>query len=315
MVDSYRVANALSALGTGLDQYAGMQQKQEQFQQEQAMMDRREAANRQFQMTLEGLRAAQTKQLHEEQMAQQKGEFAQTLEVHKDELARQTARDQQEAGFRNAQLGIENSRLGIEASRVGLERERMQDNKQITALNGRLSNISRTMNAYSAARDKEKANLGKDMNFQLLDDAQRNQRLSAIDKKYQPLIDRAQTEYDAYNKRFSDLTGVDFGASQQTPSTSTTGNAQDTDDEGMPAAPSGVPSSPVAPGSMPPNPNGVADPTQDPALMGMVKARGGSISGQPQPKYPDGTKLTGPGGKPYTVKNGIPVPDDATSGN
>lgn len=317
MVDSYRVANALSALGQGLDQHAQMQQKDEQFQQEQAMMDRREAANRQFQMTLEGLRAQQTKQLHEEQMGQQKEEFGQTMEMHKDELARQTARDQQEAGFRNAQLGLESQRVGLEASRVGLEKTRMQDSKQVTALNGRLSNISRTIGAYNAARDKEKSVLGKDMNFQLKDEAQRANEMAAIDRKYQPMIDAQQKMYDAYNQRFSDLTGVDFSDAQQPGKTGATasGNQQDTDDNGMPPAPSGVPVSPVSPGTMPPNPNGVADPSQDPALAGMVKARGGSLTGQPSSKYPEGTRLTGPGGKMFVVKNGMPVPEDTTSGN
>lgn len=297
MVDSYRLSNALQALGEGVGQFGKMQFAEAQEQHKDALQARREAADQQFRATLqanmikaegdrENVRLAETAKDRELQRQLSQQTHADTISVERDRLA-------SENQFRQQQLGMEGARLGLERDRMAQGKQNATQMRAAQVIQARISGLDRSLQAYNAQWNKEKSDQEKSTDYMTMDDNQKQQAMSKIDTKYAPLIKHQQDLRDKYNSKLGELTNVNFDdMGDQGGSTDEGG---DDTSGGMPPAPSGIQASPAPSGTMPPKPPGLGAPaTQAPST--------------PQTPYPEGTRLTGPDGKKYVVQGGKPVP-------
>lgn len=221
MMDARHLSNALDALSGDMGAFAGYAANKEAAQEAAQQQDRRDAANKAFQAALENARMQQQQDQFNASKAQQQSQFEDTKAFQQQELSARTdyqnrSLAQQEA-FKNASLGIENKRLGIEQQNADTAKAKASaDTAKAKAdhlsgvIGARLTATGKLIQSYERQRDAELGKLASDVN--LMGDpkslAAAQQRVNA---KYQPLIDKRQKDYDALNKKFSEMNGIDMG--------------------------------------------------------------------------------------------------------
>lgn len=258
-MDARRFAGALSGLSQDIGAYAEYSAKQQSDAEAEQLQDRRDAANKAFQVALYNAKAQQDQTQFEATRQDRQAEMADNKDYRQQSLAAETDyRTQslaQQKAERDATLGIENKRLGIEqqnadstAKRADTDVKSHGTDRTAGYLSTQLVATGKLVQGYGKQRDAELAKLGSDMNL-MGDPAGMAAAQRKVEAKYEPLISKYQQQYDKLNSKFGELTGVDFGDANTASSVGDVLSQQraaaagtpGTPDDGSPVPPTGEP--------------------------------------------------------------------------
>lgn len=292
-MDNNQIAHGLQALSGDLGMFAGYAADKEKMAAQQASDERRDASNKAFQAALENARMQNENDHFNRTDTRQQEQFAASKEFQQKELDSRTDYQnrvlEQTDKYHGQQLGIDQQRLGIERTKAENDKADRADTKKAQIIGSQLTGVGRRLDNQRKLMTTELQKALADP-MVMGDDAAQQRIKSSIEAKYKPILDPLQRDYEANKKRYADLTGVEFDDSSIT---------DDPIDSGL---------SDTSTGNGYPNSGAPALPSQDPALVAAGMVPGTPAAGAPKSPYPEGTRLTGPDGKPYIVKNGIPVP-------
>lgn len=246
MSSAHQFGAALLALGNDLGGFAQYEGSKEEQQRQEAIQQRREAAQMAFQKALYDAKAAQDQQQFDATREDRASERADMMDYRNRDLDEQTAYhqaslDQQAAehadmsAYRKGELGIAQQNADSERLRSSREVTSHTTDRTAGVLSNRLSATGRLIQSYEKQKQGEIAALDKDPML-MADDKAKAAAAQRIAAKYQPLIDKRQSEYDALNQKFAKVTGVEFGDPEEAATQAEMGNAGTPGSSGAPAA-------------------------------------------------------------------------------